>query len=197
MPPECTLLTKPSFQVEKPIYTVDITKMECTMHKSEKEVSVALEAGPNGFLVGRFPDDIVYESELINLMLTAPLPKKVKVVRKGPAMKRPSGAEAVAEAAPVAEVAAPVAEVAEVAAEPAAAGARDDYGIMYYSKCKTIGLRAKFGACNQVLSFGGTRCTRTEVQMKEIAKKIVADLHAGMSVAAAKRKGNVLAGLIA
>jgi len=188
MPTECSLLIKPSLQVEKPIFTVDITKMQCTMHKSEEEVSVALAAGPNNLLVGKFPDGTVHETELINLMLTAPVPRKEKEVKKKPAMKRPSGAVAVAEAEPVAEV-------AVVATEPPAAGAKDDYGIMYY-KNNSIGLRAKFGAKSQVLSFGGMRCTRTEAQMRQIAQKIIADLHAGMNYAAAKRKGNLLAGMV-
>ncbi len=59
----------------------------------------------------------------------------------------------------------------------------------------TIGIKTRFGAKNQILSFGSTRCTKTAEEMREIAAVIIADLHAGMSASDAKKKGNRLAGL--
>jgi hypothetical protein len=177
--------------VEPPIFIVDISQMSCSRHSvhCSEVVSVALEAGPENLLVARFPNHIVHTTELSNLMLTAPM---AKVLKKRPAMKRPSAVVPVLEAEvpeAVAEVEAPVADAgAPVPAAP-------DYGIMYYSKAKTIGIRAKFGRKNQVLAFGKGSCTKSKAQMKKIGSTIVADLRAGMAVADAKIKGNRLAGV--
>ena len=74
---------------------------------------------------------------------------------------------------------------------------KNDYTIDYYCKGgkNTIGIKTKFGARNQILSFGSTRCTKTAEEMREFAAVIVADLHAGMSASDAKKKGTRLAGL--
>ena len=181
----------------KPIFTVDITTMMCTMINVSADVpdqSAPLVAGPENLLVAKF-GETVHTTELCNLMLIAALPKKVK---KKPAaaevLKRPARA-----AAPVASDAAPAAGAgAEVAAAaPMAAAPKNDYGIEYYNtdNRNSIGIRAKFGARKQVLSFGSTRCTKTEKEMREIAAVVVADLHTGMSLKTAKKKGNRLAGL--
>ena len=124
--------------------------------------------------------EAAHTTELCNLMLLAtPKPTERKVLKRPGAA--PPEAEAPMDAPPVA--------AADVAP------AKDDYGIMYYGKASAIGIRAKFGAKNQILEFGSTRCTKTEEEMREIAKVIVADLHAGMSPAKAKKKGQRLAGL--
>ena len=67
---------------------------------------------------------------------------------------------------------------------------------MWYAKGKCIGIRAKFGMKNKVMSFGGAWCTKAVDEMKVIAKEIAADLHNGMSVPDAKAKGNRLAGIV-
>ena len=86
-------------------------------------------------------------------------------------------------------MAAPPVEAAPPVAAAAAALAKNDYGIMWYKSSTSIGIRAKFGAKGQVLSFGGTRCTKSKHTMKTFAKEIVADLQAGMSPEDAKKKG--------
>ena len=181
----------------KPIFTVDITTMMCTMINVSADVpdqSAPLVAGPENLLVAKF-GETVHTTELCNLMLIAALPKKVK---KKPAaaevLKRPARAAAPAafDAAPVAGAGADVAAAAPMAAAP-----KNDYGIEYYNtdNRNSIGIRAKFGARKQVLSFGSTRCTKTEKEMREIAAVVVADLHTGTSLKTANKKGNRLAGL--
>ena len=181
----------------KPIFTVHIPTMMCTMINVSADVpdqSAPLVAGPENLLVAKF-GETVHTTELCNLMLIAALPKKLK---KKPAaaevLKRPARA-----AAPVASDAAPAAGAgAEVAAAaPMAAAPKNDYGIEYYNtdNRNSIGIRAKFGARKQVLSFGSTTCTKTEKEMREIAAVVVADLHTGTSIKTAKKKGNRLAGL--
>ena len=184
-------LGEPSQQSEpdeprKPVFTVDISHMHCTMHGTpgNDEQTVALQAGPNGLLTAKF-GDLVHTTELCNLMLIAKKPKKnVKKKPAAPVAEASVGAAAPVEAAPVA--AAPPAPMAPVV---------KDYGIMYYGTKNRnfIGIRAKFGAKNQVLSFGGTKCTKTKDEMRSIADVIVADLKGGMSVEDAKNKGTALA----
>ena len=189
----------------KPIFTCHIPTMMCTMmcpSESIPEQSVSLEAGPENLLIAKF-GETVHTTELCNLMLVAALPKPVKKLAGAAALKRPAGAAvlkkpamaAAPDAAPVAgaEAAAPAAAPAAMAAAPP----KDDYAIDYYCRGgkNTIGIKTKFGARNQILSFGSTRCTKTAEEMREIAAVIVADLHAGMSASDAKKKGTRLAGL--
>ena len=148
-----------------------------------------MAAGPKGLLVAKFSDR-VHTTELCNLMLAAAPMKRIAKKRPaaGDIAKKPAAAAAVE--AP--EVAAPPEEMA--AAVPAApAVAKNDYGIMYYKKDRSIGIRAKFGACNTVLSFGGSKCTKTEKELRDIAKQIVSLLHNGVSVPEAKKRGVELA----
>ena len=197
----------------KPIFTVDINKRQCTMYSTSEnaEETAPLEAGPNGLLVAKFGES-VHESELSNLMLLAPAARKEKKVLKRPAAAPPE-AEAPSEAVLKRPAAAPPkavlkrpaaapseAETPSEAEAPSEADvppveAKDDYGIMWYGKANAIGIRAKFGAKATVFQFGGVACTKTEVEMRDIGKVIVADLHAGMSPAKAKKKGQRLAGL--
>ena len=173
--------------------------MTCTkwMTSGMGEQAVPLEKGPDGFLVAKFAD-AVHVTELCNLMMFA-APKQ-----KAPVMKKPGAAPVMKETGAAIAPAVPAAAIAAAPGPPAAPGPvppageeppKNDYGIMWYAKQKTIGIRAKFGRKNQVFSFGGMRCTKTEAEMKTIAKTIVADLHNGMSVVDAKQKGMRLAGL--
>ena len=79
---------------------------------------------------------------------------------------------------------------AEAAAEevPGEVAEKKDYGVMHYStKGKnTIGIRAKFGKKNQVLSFGSTKCTKSAAEMRSIAATVIAALHEGINVNEAK-----------
>ena len=203
----------------KPIFTVDINKRQCTMHSTSEnaEETAPLEAGPNGLLVAKFGES-VHESELSNLMLLAPAARKKRKVLKRPAaappeaeapseavlkrpaaappkavLKRPAAAPSDAEAPSEAETPSEAEAPSEADVPPVEA--KDDYGIMWYGKAKAIAIRAKFGAKATVFQFGGVACTKTEVEMRDIGKVIVADLHAGMSPAKAKKKGQRLAGL--
>ena len=117
-----------------------------------------------------------------------------------PAMKRPAAARvkkrpaaAPAAAPAVAPAVAPVpAPVAAAAAAAAAADDRNDYGIMLY-KNNSIGIRAKFGEHNQVLSFGGLYCGKSSQRLRAIGAEIVRDLQLGHSIPVCKAKGNLLA----
>jgi hypothetical protein len=84
-------------ELVKPIFTVHIPTMMCTMHSTSEEVpeqSVHLEAGPDHLLVAKF-GETVHTTELSNLMLVAALPKKVKKKPAGAAaLKRPAMAAA-------------------------------------------------------------------------------------------------------
>ena len=189
----------------KPVFTVDIPTMHCQLHgtsSQDADRSVPLESGPLGLLIAKF-GEMVYKTELSNLMLSVPPPKKEK---KAPPQKKPAAAppaaappaaaEAPATPPPAAQAAAAEAPAAPFAAEaPAAppAAAKDDYSVMWYKKGSQCAIRAKFGIKAQVLSFGGMRTTKTKKQMKDYAKILVADLHAGESVANTKRKGQAFA----
>ena len=188
----------------KPVFTVDISTMHCQLHgtsSQDADRSVPLEPGPLGLLIAKF-GEMVYKTELSNLMLSVPPPKKEK---KAPPQKKPAAhnkaeiddAEAQAAAAPpAAHPAAAEAPAAPFAAEaPAAhlAAAKDDYSVMWYKKGLSCAIRAKFGTKATVLSFGGMMTLKTKKQMKDYAKILVADLHAGESVANTKRKGQAFA----
>ena len=167
----------------KPVFTVDIGSMTCTMHSVSEatEQTVPLQAGPKNLLIGKF-GEVVHTTELCNLMMHA-APKQVK---KRPSAKRPA-------AAPPAEV--PVVDVAAAPADEAPADVKNDYHIMHYGTGgrKNIGIKEKYGAKKQVVYFGGKACTKTKQELTEIAKVIVKDLHEGMSADDAKEKGQNLA----
>ena len=155
----------------------------------------------HGLLIAKF-GEMVYKTELSNLMLSVPPPKKEKkaLPQKKPAAAAaaapPAAAEAPATPPPAAQAAAAEAPAAPFAAEapPAPpAAAKDDYSVMWYKKGSQCAIRAKFGIKATVLSFGGMRTPKTKKQMKDYAKILVADLHAGESVANTKRKGQAFA----
>ena len=104
--------------------------------------------------------------------------------------KRPAAAPAAAPA--VAPAVAPVPAPVAAAAAAADADDRNDYGIMLY-KNNSIGIRAKFGEKNQVLSFGGTHCGKSSERLRAIAAEIVRDLQLGQSIPVCRAKGNLLA----
>ena len=104
--------------------------------------------------------------------------------------KRPAAAPAAAPA--VAPAVAPVPAPVAAAAAAADADDRNDYGIMLY-KNNSIGIRAKFGGHNQVLSFGGLYCGKSSQRLRAIGAEIVRDLQLGNSIPVCKAKGNLLA----
>jgi hypothetical protein len=176
--------------------------------KLQCEVGILTVGRSTGFLEASFSTG-PYCTEYPNLLLTKPLPKKEpkkkepkeKAAKKRPAAaggKKPKKKKKVAPAPPAEEVAVP-AEVAvaeeeapgeappdeEVPRDPPGEDA-DNYGVMWYRRNKCIGLRQKFAAKRQVLSFGGTRCTLTERVMRKIALEVVELLNKGGTVARAK-----------
>ena len=103
------------------------------------------------------------------VLAAAPVKKRPAAAR---VKKRPAAAPATAPAAApaVAPAVAPVpAPVAAAAAAAADADATDDYGIMYYQN-NSIGVRAKFGQKNQLFSFGGKHCGKTEEQSPQVGR---------------------------
>ena len=197
----------------KPIFTVDIPTMQCHLHGNDADRSVKLEPGPQGLLVARFAE-IVHTTELSNLMLSVPPAAAQPKLKKKPAA--PPAPAAVAPEAPSAAVAAaaapaPAAPLAAVApAEPSpaeapaaplpaeavvapAAAAKNDYSVMWYKRDMTCAIRARFGMKGQLLSFGGKRSPKTEQEMRDFAAILVADLHAGVSVADCIQKGKTFA----
>ena len=111
----------------------------------------------------------------------APIKKKPKA----PIKKKPAAAPAV------------LAVPAEAAAAPVPEADKKDYGIMHYcTKGKnTIGIRARYGKKNQVLSFGSTRCTKSAAEMRSIARECIASLQEGISAHEAKRTAMRACGL--
>ena len=66
---------------------------------------------------------------------------------------------------------------------------KSNYGQMYYKNTNTIGIRDKIRAKNQVLSFGGKRCTLSQDALKAIGLQVVSMLDHGMNIADAKAAG--------
>ena len=163
------------------VFTVDIGKLQCSRHcfsSSEPAEVVPLQAGDEGLLVAEFSHG-VHTTELSNLVLSH-VPKSVQEKKAAaPIRRKPAAAAPVVPAAPV-----PVA---------AAAAGGNNYAIMYYKNTRTIGFREKFGGKHQIGSFGGMGCTKTEEQLRGIAKDVVADLNGGMSVKDAITKAKGLA----
>ena len=68
---------------------------------------------------------------------------------------------------------------------------------MYYKKSNTYGIRRfseKEGKGPQVFSFGGTRCTLNDAQLKALSVEILTRLTEGMSVDDAKKEARSRAG---
>ena len=179
----------PDPDVSKPVFTTDILTMSCTMHSTmvAESETVPLVAGPEGLLIAKF-GDVVHTTELCNLMMFAAPPKKV-LKKPAAALKKPAAAPIAEADVPIVPPVPPMPAALPVAVGAEAAPVKNDYGSEWYKRSKSIGIKIKFGAKNQVFSCGGARCTKTEEQMREFGKQIVADLHTGMSAADAKAKG--------
>ena len=151
----------------------------------------------------------MHHTEFSNLMLLAPAQKKAKAKTAAKAGTKPKGkvkktkGKVKPESEPKPKVKAKLKAKPNADDAPNAPAAvhdaivRNDYGIMLYNKGgkNTIGIREKFGLKKQVLSFGGTRCTKSEAEMRAIAKILVDDLNKGESMQTCKAKGNMLAGV--
>ena len=57
----------------------------------------------------------------------------------------------------------------------------DKYSDMWYKAGHNIGIRRKFGACNQCFSIGGKRCGLSEESIRQFGKMVLKKLDAGMS----------------
>ena len=184
---------------------------------------VPLEPGNDGFLTAEFADGTQKHFELPNLVLEVALrpagwKKKKKKCKKRPcaagvaeateckkrpaavaAKKKPAGFEEADNAMESESATSGGEEASEPPpARPAAALPAQEvstwYGIMYYKSHNAIGIRAKFGKKNQVLSFG-SGSNKDKDALKAIGKKVVDLLDGGMGVAAAKKEGDRLANL--
>ena len=70
------------------------------------------------------------------------------------------------------------------------------FGVMYYKNNHFIGIRAKTGVKNQVVSFGGkTAKDKTKEQMVEIGRKVCLFMDEGRSVEEAKAKAATMLAL--
>ena len=174
-----TSVVADTMEGSKPVFTVNIGTLECRriMEGVPDEV-VQLSQGEDGLLVAEFGDGSKHTTELSNLMLQIANrkiePPKKKEVRKRPAavMKKPSSAEPELEG-----------------------DAAVNYYIMWYKRDHTVAVREKGGQHRQVISIGGRSCAKTQEELEKIGKDAIEDLDRGMSVADAKRKGRVAAGL--
>ena len=61
-----------------------------------------------------------------------------------------------------------------------------DYTIMWYKASDTIGIRRTSGIKPQVISFGGRKCTKNEVELRAIAARCLEKLGGGSSEATVK-----------
>ena len=187
---------------EPGVFTYDLESMQCTMHSTGQEQVAPLQSGPNGLAVARFQvssEVLVHHTEFSNLMLLAPAEKKAKAKTAAKATAKPKVKAKKTKPKVKAKVKAKP-NTDDVPNAPAAehdAIVRNDYSIMLYNKGgkNTIGIRAKFGEKKQVLSFGSTKCTKSEAEMRAIAKVVVDDLNKGESLQTCKDKGNMLAGV--
>jgi len=187
---------------EPGVFTYDLESMQCTMHSTGQEQVAPLQSGPNGLAVARFQvssEVLVHHTEFSNLMLLAPAEKKAKAKTAAKATAKPKVKAKKTKPKVKAKVKAKP-NTDDVPNAPAAehdAIVRNDYSIMLYNKGgkNTIGIRAKFGQKKQVLSFGSTKCTKSEAEMRAIAKVVVDDLNKGESMQTCKDKGNMLAGV--
>lgn len=187
---------------EPGVFTYDLESMQCTMHSTGQEQVAPLQSGPNGLAVARFQvssEVLVHHTEFSNLMLLAPAEKKAKAKTAAKATAKPKVKAKKTKPKVKAKVKAKP-NTDDVPNAPAAehdAIVRNDYSIMLYNKGgkNTIGIRAKFGQKKQVLSFGSTKCTKSEAEMRAIAKVVVDDLNKGESLQTCKDKGNMLAGV--
>ena len=166
------------------IYTTDLTAEPPTCQKFVNgrvdETSPILK-GPNGFLMAQFACG-ERELDLPNLMLdtilknqakpSAPLPKKAMKAMKAKAAKPKKAMKAMK-------------AVAEEAPE------EKSYEVLYYKNSNCVGLRRKYGAKNQVFSFGGVNATKTKAQMREIGADIAKRIATGeLTYAQAINVGN-------
>ena len=187
---------------EPGVFTYDLESMQCTMHSTGQEQVAPLQSGPNGLAVARFQvssEVLVHHTEFSNLMLLAPAEKKAKAKTAAKATAKPKVKAKKTNPKVKAKVKAKP-NTDDVPNAPAAehdAIVRNDYSIMLYNKGgkNTIGIREKFGQKKQVLSFGSTKCTKSEAEMRAIAKVVVDDLNKGESLQTCKDKGNMLAGV--
>ena len=150
-----------------------------------EDVVVAAEPVPAAAEAAAAAEDDPVAAEPIPA--AAPAKKRPAAAR---VKKRPAAAPAAAPA--VAPAVAPVPAPVAAAAAAADADDRNDYGIMLY-KNNSIGIRAKFGEHNQVLSFGGLYCGKSSQRLRAIGAEIVRDLQLGHSIPVCKAKGNLLA----
>ena len=209
---------------ENVVYTTDLmTKPPSMSSFSEgKEGSrVPLVKGPAGFLVAKF-GDLVQTSEYPNVVLDT-LEKKTDApgeggVQVGKRRGRPPGkktpTKALGKKTPTKALGKKkVAKKQRGSAKTPTTAAKEKkkkdeppeqekkeksrlFGVMYYKNNHFIGIRAKTGDKNQVVSFGGKAAKdKTKEQMVEIGRQVCLFMDEGRSVEEAKAKAATMLAL--
>jgi len=188
---------------EVTVYTTDVSAKPPAMVSfcggKENERS-PLVKGPAGFLVAHF-DEGLKTTELPNVVLDtlASPPKKKKEKKKKSKAKKAKKKGLAKKKGPAKKKAKkkdPPAEESgseETTPGKTAKGKCALYGPMFYKNGHSIGIRAKTGLCNQVLSFGGKKASKkTKDQMLDIGRKACLLLEEGRSLEETKKKAEEL-----
>ena len=153
---------------------------------------VPLVKGAEGFLVATFADGTSKTTELPNVCLDNLTANKVqgtgKAKGKAKAKAKAKGkAKAKAKPSPRPR---PCAEglMAKTKEKASKIGHSRLYGVMWYKNQKCIGIRAKTGKMNQVLSFGSKALEKSKVEMKCIGYQVCQMLETGTSLVEAKKE---------
>jgi len=184
------------------IFVARIQDLKCKcIFADGRQEEAPLRAGDFGFLVATFSFG-EHTTDLANLLLLPPVKKKpAKAVCKKPASAPVNDGEtevdsdsSEAEESANEEEEEPSEEDRPPAPAPKPASAPEKavtkYRIEWYKNGHNIGLRENFGGKRQIVSFGGKACTKSEQDLKAIAKDIVKMLNEGSSPAVCKAEGN-------
>ena len=192
---------------EAMVYTTDLMAKPPSMSsfsEGKEDSRAPLVKGPDGFLVAQF-GDLVRTTEFPNVVLETltkraglgegekvakkkEKPDKVAKKKKAPTKKKKKGAKK-KEAKKT-----PTKAAKDEVKEDESPEKEEDkeksalFGPMYYKNSHFIGIRAKTGKKNQVMSFGGKSflASKTKGQMVEMGRKICLFLEEGRSFEEAK-----------
>ena len=111
-----------------------------------KQQRAKIVHGPKSFGIATFANGETIETEVTNLTISLH-----PTVKKGKIKQKPAKSDA---------------SIETVEKKPA--GTKPDYCIQWYKKTTLIGIRQKFGGKKQICSFGGTKCGKSEEQLRHI-----------------------------
>lgn len=189
----------------KEIFTTDLSSKPPQMVKfaaGGAQERTPLLKGHEGFLVAHFEDGTRKTTELPNIVLDTLLepPTRVAKPKRRKKGKKKGGAKGKVKKKPAAIPPGKPAAIPAGAIPPGEDEGKEKakcrlYSVMYYKKGKCIGIRAKTGLCNQVMSFGGTAVTKDKAELKAIGAKVCLLLEEGRTVDEGKREANRLLAL--